>query len=120
VYFGDGWDADYGKKARARLNVATRGASGWAAELIEETPGQYEIKQIAALDLDGDGRHEVIAAGNTYVSVFRRGAAGWSSRRLADADGFAVARVGGVGGGRGSRAAVRLVLPGATMRVIEP
>ena len=96
IYFGDGWHREYAAKARGRLSVARRRADGsWASELIEDTAGQYEIRKIVIGDVDGDGKPEILTAGNIYVSLFWRSKDGWMMRRLADADDFAVARLGG-------------------------
>jgi hypothetical protein len=58
------------------------GRGPWTAEPVGERPLVHAIK---LLDLDGDGRAEVLSADNLGVTRFDRGdhGPGWSSRRLA-------------------------------------
>ncbi len=109
VYFGDGWHFDYGKVARGRLSVAHKTRSGWQTELIDDTPGQYEIARIALEDVDGEDGPELIAAGNKYINLYKKGKHGWSWRRLADGSSFALAQL---------EAGWHLVVPGTPIQLI--
>jgi len=110
LLFGDGWHYDYGHKASGRLSIARLEPYGWSTHLIQDTPGQYEIRKIRIVDVDMDGRPEVIAAGNRRISLFWFSADGWMTRTLADGSDFEVAVIGG---------AAHLIIPGTPVRVVR-
>jgi hypothetical protein len=63
VIAADGWDPDYGHKARALIDVLHlgAGASQPRREPALEWPGHSTFRRLVAADLDGDGRAEIIA-----------------------------------------------------------
>lgn len=97
VVVADGWHADYGKIARARLAIIKRVAGKWDYQLIEDVPEHTRISQILLADLDGDGKAEIIAHGERRgslggdVRIYQRAATGWRGMTVAkDAQGFAL------------------------------
>jgi hypothetical protein len=78
IYLGDGWDRAYKAKGRGLLTWAQHGANGFTSAIIEDTPGQWAIMSLAAADLDGDGRPEIIGNGSDYVRVWKRTGATWT------------------------------------------
>ncbi len=79
----DGWVSNYGAEARARL-VRVRMEKGKpAVELVGESPDEFTFFDIAAADLDGDGKSEVVVRGNKRVSAFTpQKQAPWPRREL--------------------------------------
>jgi len=104
IVVGDGWHYDYGKVARPRLAVIKYVNGKWDYKLIEDVPEQIRIRNIALVDLDRDGRAEIIAHGERRnslggdVRVYQLTPAGWRGMTAAkDVQGFAV---GNFTGGR--------------------
>lgn len=73
LVFGDSWHKNYGKYARYRPNVASRGSDGtWASVPLDERQDDYTVEQIGVLG------PVVVAGGNATVSAYRWGPArGW-------------------------------------------
>jgi hypothetical protein len=108
IWMGDGWDADYGHKARGRLDVVKRGV----ATLVEDVAADYTIDAIAIADVDGDGAPEVIAKGNADVRVYWKRGDAWAGMPVAGAvDAMAVGDVDGAPG-------AEVVVVGAQSEVI--
>jgi len=68
IYVGDGWHQNYDKIARGRLAMI---GEDLTYRLIEDIKGQSNIEQIEVADIDGDGRNEVLAAGNRFFRIYR-------------------------------------------------
>ncbi len=68
IYVGDGWHQSYGKIARGRLAVI---GEDLTYRLIEDIKGQSNLEQIEVADIDGDGRNEVLTAGNRFFRIYR-------------------------------------------------
>lgn len=73
IYVGDGWHRNYGRIARGRLAVIGEDLS---YRLIEDIKGQFNIEQIEIADVDGDGRNELLTAGNRFFRIYRYTATG--------------------------------------------
>lgn len=69
LLFGDGWHFRYRDEGEGRLNVAARDGEGgtWRTALIHRLPGEFTVMRIQVRDVDGDGRDEVFAAGNSTL-----------------------------------------------------
>ncbi len=83
VFMGDGWHQNYGQIARGLLSWARHGASGFTRELIEDTPGQYEVMRILPAHIDG--KLALVTQGSHYVRVFVREANAWKGTTIAGA-----------------------------------
>lgn len=89
VVLADGWDRDYGHKARAELRVVTWREGAVASEVIDQPAGDNDVSRVIAADVDGDGRDEILAVTNTRLRVVERDGDGWvawdAARGVADA-----------------------------------
>ena len=84
LYFADGWVANYGKEAKAQVKRARWHDGAFQVELVARSPDEYGFSSLEAIDLDGDGRPELIAEGNLRVSSFSASPSlPWTSRELA-------------------------------------
>ena len=84
LYFSDGWESNYGKKAKAQIKRATFGKGATPPAQIGDSPAEFTFFDITSADLDGDGKAELVARGNTNLSAFSQGAGGtWTRRTLA-------------------------------------
>lgn len=86
LYFADGWEANYGKKAKAQVKrVAFDTAQRHAAPArIAQSADEFTFFDLSAADLDGDGQPELIARGNKKLTAFKQGTGGaWTPRILA-------------------------------------
>lgn len=88
LYFSDGWESNYGKKAKAQLKRATFGEGATPPRLIGASASEFTFFDITAADIDGDGKAELIARGNESISEFKEMGAGksegiWARRTLA-------------------------------------
>jgi hypothetical protein len=91
VVYSDGWDREYGRKARGLITRAVRDGDGWRATVIADVPGRWSYDDLRLGDLEGDGLKEIIAAGNGPAIAVPLGAAGAGQvRRLGDRDVYAV------------------------------
>ncbi|MBX3161739.1 MAG: VCBS repeat-containing protein [Deltaproteobacteria bacterium] len=100
LFLADGWHQDYGRQARARVTWVRRAKDGtFTSEVIEDMPGQFTAGRLVPADVDGDGRPEIISAGNAYVRVFDRTTGRWRGRTIAhDARDIAAGELDGVPG----------------------
>jgi hypothetical protein len=84
LLIGDGWNADYGRAARARLALARWQGDGFSTEVLDAGEGQYTLWDIRALDLDPGGGLEIITRGDAEVRVLAATAEGsWRARKVA-------------------------------------
>ncbi|HEY5928482.1 MAG TPA: hypothetical protein VIV11_42640 [Kofleriaceae bacterium] len=68
VYVGDGWHQNYGKYARGLFTRIARAGDSFAAELVENTPGQYGIERI--VPASSDGKQLIITLGSHYARAY--------------------------------------------------
>jgi hypothetical protein len=84
LYFADGWVANYGKEAKARLKRARFGGGKVEVETLGESSDEFTFFALTPVDVDGDGRQEIAAQGDKRVSLFWPAADGkWTSRPIA-------------------------------------
>jgi hypothetical protein len=84
LYFCDGWVANYGKEAHARVKRARWADGKLTVETVGASPDEFTFFSLRTLDLDGDGKPELIGQGDKRVTAFQPGAAGdWPARPLA-------------------------------------
>jgi hypothetical protein len=101
IFMGDGWHQNYGQSAHGLLTLAKPdGSGGFKTELVEDTPGQYEIMKtlpakIATPGSAGarstpggsaesiDGKLVLVTQGSHYVRVFWRDGAAWKGLTIA-------------------------------------
>jgi len=84
LFMGDGWHQNYGQHAHGLLTWAkSDGKGGFTSELIEDTPGQYEIMRTKAATIDG--RLVLVTQGSHYVRVYWRDGATWKGLSIAGA-----------------------------------
>lgn len=83
IVVGDGWHSDYGKIARCRIAVLSRQGDGWTYDLIEDLEDHMRFEKIDLVDLNADGKPEIVARAATNavlggtVRVYQRTAGGW-------------------------------------------
>jgi hypothetical protein len=103
VVLADGWDKDYGRKARARLRIARWTGAGMDSTPIDESPGDYDVRRLLAADIDSDGKDEILAVTNTRLRVVERQGDGWvawdAGKGVVDAAVLADGRIVTVGAG---------------------
>jgi hypothetical protein len=87
VLLGDGWNRDYGTRARGLLTRASLRPeqASFASELLDDGAGQYMLEQVFAADLDGDGRAEIVTRGNAFVRVLRSRDGRWHAESVGQA-----------------------------------
>jgi hypothetical protein len=84
LYFADGWVANYGKEAKARLKRARFRGGKVEVETLGESSDEFTFFALTPVDVDGDGRQEIAAQGDKRVSLFWPAADGkWTSRPIA-------------------------------------
>lgn len=83
IFVGDGWHQDYARQAHGLLTWIRRDASGYRAELIEDTPGQYAIERIVPATIDG--KQALVTLGSKYVRVFVRDGERWRGTTIGGA-----------------------------------
>jgi hypothetical protein len=91
VLLGDGWNRDYGTRARGLLTKAVHERGSFVSEQLDDGAGQYGLDQIFAADLDGDGRPEIVTRGNAFVRVLRWHDGRWSAQTIGTACRLALA-----------------------------
>lgn len=81
VFMGDGWHQNYGKLARGRLTWVRHTKDGFRSELVEDTPGQFELMRIVPATIDG--KPALVTLGSHYVRVFVRDGEHWHGHTIA-------------------------------------
>jgi hypothetical protein len=85
IYFADGWSANYGTDARAKLARARFSGDGFEVERLAESPGEYTLFSIFVVPV-GD-RDRLFVQGSRYLSVLEPDRAGGVAlRRLLSFD----------------------------------
>ncbi len=64
VVYSDGWHKDYGRRARGLITRARRRGNQWDHAVLANVAGRWSYDCLALGDLQGDGKQEIIAAGN--------------------------------------------------------
>lgn len=91
VIYSDGWDREYGRKARGLITRARRDGDQWQATLVADVPGRWSYDDLRLGDLEGDGLKEIVAAGNgPAVAVSLRATGTAEVRALGDREVYAV------------------------------
>lgn len=83
IFLGDGWHQDYGRRARGLLSIATPTGSAFETQILDPGETQYTLWSIHPVDLDGDGRPDLVTRGSSAVTLHRKMPAGWRTTRLA-------------------------------------
>ncbi|MGK0361553.1 MAG: hypothetical protein ACI9U2_003871, partial [Bradymonadia bacterium] len=87
LYFSDGWESNYGKKAKAQIKRATFGKGATPPVEIGNSAKEFTFFDISPADLDGDGTPELIVRGNENLSAFSQAPGkadgAWTRRMLA-------------------------------------
>lgn len=83
VFMGDGWHQNYGQIARGLVSWARHGERGFTTQLVEDTPGQYEVMRILPAHIGG--ALALVTQGSHYVRVFVRDGERWSGTTIAGA-----------------------------------
>lgn len=69
IVVADGWHSDYGKIARCRIAVISRQKEQWKYDLIEDLPDHIRFEQIDIVDLNGDGKSEIVGLASRAASL---------------------------------------------------
>jgi hypothetical protein len=83
VVMSDGWHQNYGQHARGLLTIARHKPEGFTTELVEDTPGQFELMRILPATIDG--KPAIVTLGSHYVRVFWRAGERWQGLTIAGA-----------------------------------
>jgi hypothetical protein len=81
LYFCDGWVANYGQAARARLKRLRFAGGKPVVEQLGTSPDEFTFFALTPADLDGDGRLELVAQGDKRFTLFAEGPDGVVSAR---------------------------------------
>jgi len=76
LYFCDGWVANYGQAAKARLKRARYVAGKPVVERLGDSPDEFTFFALTAADVDADGRMDLVAQGDKRFTLFFEGADG--------------------------------------------
>jgi hypothetical protein len=87
----DGWSQRYAAEGRALLTEARFEGGAFKTRQLLELPGEYSISEVQAVDVDGDGKVELLVRGSGTLQLFRRRGGAWSGVVLARNGGDAVA-----------------------------
>ncbi len=89
VVYSDGWHKEYAKRARALITRARRRGGRWDHAVLANVAGRWSYDCLALGDLNGDGKEEILAAGNGPAVAVPLDALGpGQARRLGDRDAF--------------------------------
>lgn len=102
VLVADGWHYDYGKVARGRLALIKLIKGKWDYQFIEDVPENVRLRAISLVDLNRDGKPEVIVHGERKnslggdVRIYQLTATGWrGTTAVKDVQGFALGNFSG-------------------------
>ncbi len=85
VYFADGWEANYGKSAKAQLARLSWADGKPKVERLGTSYDEFTFFGIHPVDVDGDGLLELAVRGDKRVSLFKPTASGpWARRTVAE------------------------------------
>jgi hypothetical protein len=107
LYFADGWVANYGKSAKAVLKRLLWTKNGFTSEIVGTSADEFTFFDLTAIDLNGDGVHEIAARGNKRVTIFESVDGAWRQWAAAEFE-----PVINVAIGRGGDAVWRVFVPG--------
>lgn len=71
LYFCDGWVANYGKEAHARLERARFVKGKVTVETLGASADEFTFFSLQPADVDGDGKLELVAQGDKRITIFR-------------------------------------------------
>lgn len=77
VALADGWDKDYGHKAKAQLRLAWWADGGVSTTVLDLVQGDNDVSRLLAADIDGDGRDELLAVTNNRLRVVEKEGDSW-------------------------------------------
>lgn len=100
LYFVDGWVANYGKEARARIKRARLVDGAAVVEPVAASPDEFTFFELTEVDIDGDGVTEIAAQGDKRVTLFSRTDGAWTGRPLADLEPVLNTAIGRTADGR--------------------
>ncbi|MEE2789196.1 MAG: hypothetical protein VX589_17805 [Myxococcota bacterium] len=83
IYFADGWVADYGKSAKAQLKRVAKLEPEVVVETVGRSDEEFTFFNLRAIDLNGDGRQELLARGNKWMHVFQMIDGNWRRFKVA-------------------------------------
>ncbi len=81
LFVGDGWHQNYADNARGLLTAVRHDASGFHAELVEDTAGQFMIEKIVPATIDG--HPTIVTLGSHYVRAFQQVNGKWTGLTIA-------------------------------------
>lgn len=85
LYFSDGWEANYGKGAKAQLVRLTYVDGKPKLDRIGASYDEFTFFDIHPIDVDGDGLLEIVVRGDKRVSLFKPTATGpWARRTVTE------------------------------------
>ena len=87
----DGWAQRYAAEGRALLNQAVWDGKAFKTRRVLELSGEYAISGVQVVDVDGDGKPELLVRGSSTLQLFRRSGEAWLGSLLARNVGDAVA-----------------------------
>lgn len=77
IALADGWDKDYGHKAKAQLRLAWWADGGVSTTVLDLVQGDNDVSRLLAADIDGDGRDELLAVTNNRLRVVEKEGDSW-------------------------------------------
>lgn len=84
LYVSDGWLADYGKSAKARVSRVTWQGRVPTVELVANSDDEFTFFEMTTADLDGKGQAALVVRGEKRVARFDPAPQGpWAMRPLA-------------------------------------
>jgi hypothetical protein len=81
IFMGDGWHQNYGQLARGLFTWSRYVNGAFTSEVIEDTPGQFELMRIVPAHIGG--AVALVTQGSHYVRVFVRRAGTWQGTTVA-------------------------------------
>lgn len=88
IVVADGWHTDYGRQARARVAILRQVQGEWEYELIEDIPDFIRVTELLPIDVDGDGKDEILALAEgrmtkpSLLRLYQHHASGWRGTTL--------------------------------------